>query len=70
MIPIHKNGPLSDATKYGGYSSLSTSYFVIGYYLKKDKKLKTLVRVPTMTIAECSNKKGIIDINLLKNKRL
>lgn len=70
LIPIHKNGPLSDATKYGGYSSLSTSYFVVGYYLKKDKKLKTLVRVPTMTIAECKNKNGIVDTNLLKNKLL
>lgn len=50
LIPLHTKGPMSDVTKYGGYSSLSQSYILAVEYKVKKNTVKKLLRVPTMYV--------------------
>lgn len=43
LIPIHTNNEFNDTTKYGGYSSLSSSRMTLVTYSKKSKKYKYII---------------------------
>lgn len=45
LVAVHTKGKLNDITKYGGFNSLSRSYFVIG---RNSKGKKVMTSVPVM----------------------
>ncbi len=47
LVPIHTSGPLQDTDTYGGYSGLTSAYFVIAE-IKGKKDRRELVDVPLL----------------------
>lgn len=48
LIPLKGKGILSDTSKYGGYSNVEFSHYVIIKYLQKGKEKFKLVAIPVM----------------------
>ena len=48
LIPIHTNGAMANTDKYGGYSGLLASYFVIAKITKEKQCRKVLISVPIL----------------------
>jgi CRISPR-associated endonuclease Csn1 len=46
LIPIKEKGPLSDTSKYGGYSGKTAAYFTIVEHTIKNKRERILVSMP------------------------
>lgn len=57
LIPIHSSTPFKNVTKYGGYTSLFSSYIMaIQYNNEKGKTIKELLRVPLLYEIQYKNK--------------
>lgn len=78
LAPIKEYGPLKDSSKYGGYNSVSTAYFVLVESKdKKGKTMRTLEAMPTMYARRaeksenfanwvCTNYFGLEDPSIIK----
>ena len=56
-IPLKKD---LDPNKYGGYSSINSSYMVLVKYIEKEKEKNKLIGIPIMYTI-CKNKEELID---------
>ncbi len=48
LIPIKEKGPLSDTTKYGGYSDKKTAYFAIIEHTAGNKRERIFISIPVI----------------------
>lgn len=65
LTPVKESGPLSDTTKYGGYSSLNTSHFALVEIPKKRGSERRLIQVTRLHFAKIASGKMTLEEYLI-----